>query len=121
MVQVLVVDDDLQYLDAISGGLTALGHEVTTAASGIEALTLLQTQEIDIAIFDMIMAGGGAVTLLHEVRNLGLDFPIIVITGRSEIASSPLFQKGMRNATARIEKSATLPEIGELIRSLLAK
>lgn len=119
MAQVLVVDDDLQYLDAISAGLTKLGHDVTTAASGIEAMTIVRNQEFDIGIFDMIMAGGGAVTLLHEVRQNGFEFPVIVITGRSEIASSPLFQKGMRQAIARIEKSATLPEIGELISSLL--
>ncbi len=119
MAHILVVDDDLIYLDELSEGLRSLGHEVAGAASSNEALNTLKSESFDITICDTIMAGGGALSLLHEVRALGLEMPFVVITGRPEIATSPLFKSGMREADAKIQKSATLYEINKLIRDLL--
>ncbi len=119
MAHILVVDDDLIYLDELSGGLRSLGHDVASAASSNEALNALKNGTFDITICDTIMAGGGALSLLHEVRALGLKLPFVVITGRPEIATSPLFQSGMREADAKIQKSASLYQINQLIRDLL--
>lgn len=119
MAKVLIVDDDIGYLNALTEGLTALNHEVTTATSRPEALALLDNIEIDVAMLDMIMEGGGAISLVHEIRARSYGFPIIVATGRPQIADSPVFRHGLREATAKIQKTATLAEIDQLIRSLL--
>ncbi len=119
MAHVIIVDDDLAYLDALAEGLTVLGYEVTTAASAAEALTLLEQLQVDIAIVDMIMEGGGAISLVHDLRARGHIFPIIVATGRPQIADSPVFRKGLREAAARIQKTTSLSEIDTLIRNCL--
>jgi len=116
---ILVVDDDLVYLDELTNGLRALGHEAETATSGSEAFSVLKTDTFDLVICDMIMAGGGALSFLHEVRAILPNLPVIVITGQREIANSPLFRDGMREASAKIEKSASLLDIDRVIRSLL--
>lgn len=119
MVTVLIVDDDVGYVNALTEGLTALGHNVTSASSMPEALALLDNMTVDIAVLDMIMEGGGAISLVHELRGRGYEFPIIVATGRPQIADSPVFRQGLRGADAKIEKTATLAEIDKLVRSLL--
>ena len=119
MAKVLLVDDDLIYLDELSAALRSLDHGVTTATSMDEAKACLAATPPEIIICDTIMAGGGALSLLHDVRASGSEIPFVVITGRPEIATSPLFQKGMKEANAKIEKSASLFEIDQLIRTLL--
>lgn len=119
MPNVLIVDDDIGYLNALTEGLIALGNGVIAATNSAEALKLIETSRIDVALLDMIMEGGGAISMLHELRRKGYEFPIVVITGRPQIADSPVFQHGLRDASAKIEKSATLSEINELIKSLL--
>lgn len=119
MAKILIVDDDLGYLNALAEGLTALGHAVSTARSGLEAKEWLETGVPDIAILDMIMEGGGAISLVHDFRTKGLSFPIIVVTGRAQIADSPVFRHGIRDAGAKIQKTATLAEINQLIGRML--
>ncbi|MEJ6394168.1 response regulator [Gymnodinialimonas sp. 2305UL16-5] len=120
MARILLVDDDLVYLDELAMGLQGLDHEVTTASSGGEGLALLQSLEFDIAICDVVMSGGGALSFLHEIRSADSEFPVIIITGRSAIATSPVFTEGMHQADAKIQKSASLAEIDRLVRSLVA-
>lgn len=116
MVKVLIVDDDIAYLNAITEGLTAMGHEVVTANSRPEALAILQNVDIDVALLDMIMEGGGAISLTHDIRARNYTVPIIIITGRPQIADSPVFQRGLRETSAKIVKTASLAEIDALIR-----
>ncbi|MBM7070036.1 response regulator [Actibacterium sp. 188UL27-1] len=119
MARILVMDDDLIYLDELAKGLRSLNHTVATASSGHEALEIIDRDPFDIAICDMIMTGGGALSFLHEVRSRNSKMPVIVITGRREIATSPLFVEGMLEASAKIEKIAPLSEIDKVIKSLL--
>lgn len=119
MPKILLVDDDPVYLDELSEGLQQLGHKVVCAASAREAINSFQSEPIDLVISDVVMSGGGAATLLHELHSLHPDIPFVAITGRLEIASSPLFNSGLTEASAKIEKSASLFEIDTLIRELL--
>ena len=116
--KILIVDDDLVYLNELSDALRSLDHVVECASSADEAKIWLRDMAFDITICDTIMAGGGALSLLHDIRSRDPDFPFIAITGRPAVASSPLFQNGMMEANAKLEKSATLFEIDQLVRSL---
>ena len=121
MPRLLVVDDDLIYLDELCSQLRGLGYDVTNADSAQEAVTILDNGTFDLVICDTIMTGGGALSLLYDVRSRDSNFPFIVMTGRREIADSPLFRDGMRQASAKIEKSASLFELDKLIKSLLPR
>lgn len=119
MAEILLVDDDLIYLAELAAGLQTMSHNVITATSVEEARICLDGGGIGIIICDTIMAGGGALSLLHDVQTSHPHVPFIVITGLPEIATSPLFQSGMSEASAKIEKTASLVEIDKLIRTLL--
>jgi PAS domain S-box-containing protein len=55
---VLVVDDEEQQREITAQLLSNLGYNATTAASGEEAITLLQETAVDLVILDMIMSPG---------------------------------------------------------------
>ena len=52
---VLVVDDDVETLDAVADALAGLGHEVTRASSGRDALARALAAPPDVAIVDLMM------------------------------------------------------------------
>ena len=55
---ILVVDDEEQQRDITAQLLNNLGYNATTAASGEEAIALLQKNKVDLIILDMIMSPG---------------------------------------------------------------
>jgi DNA-binding NtrC family response regulator len=55
---ILVVDDEEQQRDITAQLLNNLGYNATTAASGEEAIALLQESRVDLVILDMIMSPG---------------------------------------------------------------
>lgn len=116
MARILIADDDPDYLAAFCGGMRALGHSVTGLQQGSEVVPNLQSDPYDIVFLDVLMKGGGAITLIHAVRACDARIPIIVITGNSEIIESSLFGQGLRQAQAKVTKTASLVELERLIR-----
>ena len=82
--RVLVVDDDDDFREALSDGLTASGMAVEKAGTGEEALQKLIDQlfDLDIVLLDIRMPGLDGRGFLNRVRNLGgeLDLRIIVLS-----------------------------------------
>lgn len=81
MATLLVVDDDEQMLSSLLDVLGKTGHDVTGAASGPEALALVQQNPVDLVVSDVRMAGMDGIetiTLLTETRP---DLRSIIITG----------------------------------------
>ncbi|QPM91200.1 response regulator [Pseudooceanicola algae] len=118
MARILIADDDPGYVAAFCEGMQALGHDAHGVASGVEALALLASEKFDIVFLDVFMKGGGAVVLLHDIRKSDAHIPVVVITGKSEFAGSPLFENGLRLAQAKMRKTASLAELGQLVTKL---
>lgn len=116
MARILLADDDPGYLAAFCDGMTVCGHDATGVASGEQALTCIADMSFDIVFLDVLMPGGGAITLTHTIREHDKGLPIVVITGRPELASSPILREGLRYACAKVSKTATLEELDALVR-----
>jgi DNA-binding response OmpR family regulator len=54
---VLVVDDRSELCEVLQGVLIALGFEVHCASNGPEAISILDTERIDLAIIDLLLPG----------------------------------------------------------------
>jgi signal transduction histidine kinase len=84
---VLVVDDDDLILRTTQILLDTLGHSVTTAPSGEEALARLAGGlQPDVVILDVNMPGLGGKRTLPQLRNLFPELPILLATGRPDEA-----------------------------------
>ena len=87
MARVLVVDDSLAVRQLISMALKARHHEVTEAADGRLALDSMSGGTFDLVILDINMPVLNGLETLSEMRSLGIDTPVIVVTTERERAS----------------------------------
>ena len=79
---ILAVDDDALILVNTAAMLEDLGHEVTIAYSGREALAALARMErVDLVITDQAMPGMTGTELVAEIRRRHPDLPILLATG----------------------------------------
>jgi PAS domain S-box-containing protein len=81
----LVVDDELAVRDMMQRLLQRLGFEVVKAASGSEALELLQgaTSAFVLAVIDRVMPVVSGDELLAELRKLNPYLPVVLVSGYS--------------------------------------
>jgi len=79
---ILVIDDEPGYRDMLKFQLTDEGHTVLTAASGPEALKVLQDNgKADMVITDMKMSPMDGLETLIAIRNVYPKMPVILMTG----------------------------------------
>lgn len=87
--RILLIDDEPNLLLMVGDQLRLEGYEVTTAASGEEALQSLRAQPADLVILDISMPGMTGLALLKKLS--GPDgkprYPILIFTARSNMES----------------------------------
>ena len=85
--KILVVDDDVFVREMISSILESSGYMTEMAENGREALEkCIADTDIDLIVSDVNMPEMDGIQLIKEVRNQGLDVPIIMVTGVSSIS-----------------------------------
>jgi len=84
---ILAVDDMPENRELVSRLLAKTGHTVITAASGEEALGVLQTRSVDVVLLDLMMPGIGGAEVLRQLKeNTDLRAtPVIMISGRQDM------------------------------------
>ena len=78
--RILVVEDDRASCVGLAEALQWGGHEVVTASNGLEALRRLAAEELDLIISDVAMEGMDGLTLLAQLRAMGRDIPVIMVS-----------------------------------------
>src|SRR3954469_5236146 len=87
--QVLLVDDDFSVRKMHARVLTRAGFSVEAAASGAQALGLLeQGMRVGAIVTDLHMPGLDGLSFLKAVRKFDLDVPVIVVTGYPSLESA---------------------------------
>ena len=78
--KILVVDDEEEFVEAISTRLSAEGFECVAASNGEDGFSRFQAGGIDLVITDVIMPMSDGFSMVEWIRQVS-DVPIIVITG----------------------------------------
>jgi DNA-binding NtrC family response regulator len=81
--QILVIDDDPSNREAISLLLINTGYQVQSAASGEEALELLQNNSFDVILTDLFLPGISGIDILKKVKEDAPASSVILITGKA--------------------------------------
>lgn len=111
---VLVVDDDSLVLTSTCLLLEDLGHLVTVAESGAQALQLCESgQRFDLVITDMAMPQMNGAQLAQAIRILNPALPIILATGYAESL------EGFAAGLPRLPKPFTQGNLVEIIASAM--
>lgn len=82
---ILVVDDDPDIREVLKDRLESLGYNVFAAASGVEALELLEKQNPQIVLMDIEMPEMGGLEALKEIRKRQIDITVVMITAHGTI------------------------------------
>jgi len=80
---ILVVEDDKEIRDGIEIFLKGQGYQVHKAADGMEGLSVIESNEIHLAIVDIMMPRMDGVTMTMKLRE-NYDFPVIMLSAKSE-------------------------------------
>ena len=111
---VLVVDDEPQFLRALSTSLRAAGYEVETATTADDALTQVGLAPPDAVILDLVLPDGRGTDVTRELRTWS-EIPIIVVSAVGEEAEK------IAALDAGADDYVTKPfAIGELLARLRA-
>lgn len=94
MKKVLIVDDDVDFLSAMSGSLKALGLDVTSAKGANEALKLKEAQEFELILTDISMTEGDGYSLISQLRKQKCFTPILVMTGNESVTEDDVAKLG---------------------------
>ncbi len=85
--RVLVIDDDpgiREYLDAL---LARHGYEVTTAATGEEALAGLARSRPDLVTLDVVLDGMDGLETLRRLKKRLPEVPVIMLSGHGQAST----------------------------------
>jgi len=79
---ILIVDDEEDMLWFISTMYEPLGYKILAAASGLEALKIVEEngEKIDLIILDLKMPGMGGIEVLKSIRKYHPKLPVIILT-----------------------------------------
>jgi len=80
--RVLIVEDDNALAVRLAAVIAEAGFIAETVADGNEAAFLGCTEDYDAAVLDLGLPGQDGISVLHQWRESGRDFPVLILTGR---------------------------------------
>lgn len=88
LAHILVVDDEGAIRYSISKTLQRVGYQVSAAASGEEALAMLDEHDIDVVLTDIRMPGLTGVELLARIKEKAPDAIVILMTAYASLGTA---------------------------------
>ena len=82
--RVLIVDDDPGVRKVLKRILGGAGYEVEEATDAFQALDALDSSPPDAALLDIKMPGMDGLGLMDNLRQRGLEIPIVILTGHGD-------------------------------------
>jgi len=84
-VRALLVEDDATIAEFVARGLREAGWVVDHAEDGEVGLTLALRQPYDVAIVDLMLPKRDGLSLIEEVRRLGVATPVLILSARRSV------------------------------------
>lgn len=83
--KVLIVDDEVDFLETMIKRLQERHLEVMGVDSGIKALELLDGQDFDVVVLDVKMPGMDGIETLKEMKKKRPVMEVILLTGHASV------------------------------------
>ena len=82
---VLLVDDELEFLATLVKRLTKRGLNISTAKNGEDALKIIGGKVIDVVVLDVRMPGMDGIQTLREIKKIDPLMEVIMLTGHASV------------------------------------
>jgi len=117
--QILLVDDEKDFVEMLAARLTESGENVAAASSGQEALDKLKAEEYDVVILDIKMPGMDGIQTLRQIKSLSPLVEVILLTGHG---SAQTAVDGMKlGAFDYLLKPADFEDLAEKLEGAVKK
>lgn len=117
--KILAIDDEKffrkLYIDILSGE----GYQVTTAASGDEALQIFAREQFDIVITDMAMKGLDGLQTMEAIKQINPFQDVVIVTSLGDVQTAVNAMK--KGVTDYILKPINPEDFHHMIKSILEK
>jgi len=87
-IELLIVDDEVKFLDSIARRLEMRGFEVTKASNGEAAVEVARTHRFDLALLDLKMPGMNGREVLEILKREHRFLEVIILTGHGAVDSA---------------------------------
>ena len=87
-IKLLMVDDEVKFLESISKRLVLKNFDVTTASNGKEAIASAEKGLFDVAVVDFQMPGMDGAQVLKALKDKHKYLEIIMLTGHATVDSA---------------------------------
>ncbi len=110
---ILIVDDDEVMRETLSDVLKRGEYEVYSVGSGVETLSVIRKNIIDLILLDMRLPDGDGLELLKKIKEFDTEILVIIMTAYSDIQTAVSAMKS--GAYHYINKPFDLEELKLLI------
>jgi DNA-binding NtrC family response regulator len=87
-IKLLIVDDEIQFVNALSQRLEIRDFHVTKATNGMEAVQAARNDKFDLALLDLKMPGMDGKEVLQLLKKEHKYLEVIILTGHGSLDSA---------------------------------
>ena len=80
-IKLLLVDDEVGFVNVLAKRLSKRNMEVTTAYTGTEAIQLVRKQDFDVSVLDLKMEEMDGIEVLKVFKKMDPNLVVIMLTG----------------------------------------
>ena len=116
---ILIVEDQKRLRKGLARSLSQEDFRTLTAASGEEALRLLEKRRVDLVITDLVMPGMDGMALVKNIRESTRNIEVVIITA---YGSAESMQEARDLGVAHyLAKPFDLPDLKSKVKELLER
>lgn len=118
MAKILIAEDNMGLRQLMVIHLRRAGHTVYEAANGSEALEVMDHNHIDLIIADIMMPVMDGYQLIKEIRDVGIDTPVLIVTSKDKLEDKRVgFKSGADDyMTKPVEMEEMLLRVEAMLR-----
>jgi len=114
--QILLVDDNEEFLDSTRDVLDDEGYDIVTATSGEEGIELAGSQTFDVILMDIKMPGMNGVESFIEIKRCNPKVKVIMVTAYT--VEDLMRQALKENAHTFLRKSVNMEQLLDLVEGI---
>jgi DNA-binding response OmpR family regulator len=117
--RVLLVEDEMNIIEAIRFLLSREGWQVATHQTGADAMQAIRDNEPDLVILDVMLPGKSGFDILEEIRSDAqtADLPVLMLTARGQSRDREMAEKA--GVSRFMTKPFSNAEVLTAVRDLL--
>lgn len=84
--KILIVEDEKKVASFIKRGLEDENYQVTVSHDGVDGFKKASSGEFDLVVLDCMLPKKDGIAILHELRDLGNQIPVLMLTAKADTA-----------------------------------